>query len=398
MSGSRPGAEIITSSKRLEDFLAVARAERRLALDTEFLREKTYRARLCLVQLATRGEVVLVDVLADLDLGALSAIVGDEATEIVVHAGRQDFEILYEAHGLVPANVFDVQVAAAFVGLGSSLPYGRLVELVTGTSLTKGESYTDWCRRPLTSAQLQYAADDVRYLHEVADELARRLDDLGRAEWAADEMHMFEEEDTYRNDPEEAWRKVSGRGALNSRHLGMLKELAAWRERQAAQRNVPRGWVLKDAVLVDICRRRPRSARELKEIRGMSAGEADRSAAAIMAALERGASLQLPAGPRAPGRELQQRARILAGLADALVRSRCEREGLAPEVVVTRNEMESLLVALLTGRDSEIDGHRVMTGWRREFAGNAVAALARGRTALKAVPEAPYIAEVPLDA
>lgn len=389
-------AETVTSSSRLQEVVAAATQEGRLALDTEFLREKTYRARLCLVQLATRDEVLLVDVLTGMDLAPLARVVGDPDIEIVVHAGRQDFEILYEAHGIVPSNVFDVQLAAAFVGLGSSLPYGRLIEMVCGIALTKGESYTDWCRRPLTAAQLRYAADDVRYLLAAADDLKRRLDERGRLDWAKLEMRSLEDEQLYVTDPDEAWRRVGGRGSLNARHLGMLKELAAWREREAARRDIPRGWVLKDTVLLEICRRRPRSAEEMKQIRGMSSAEAERSARAILAALEKGAAEHMPVSPRGPGRDLQQRARIISGLADALVRSRCERAGIAPEVVVTRSELESVLLAILNGRDEDAAQHRVMSGWRKEFAGEAIAALARGRTALKVVPEAPYITEVGL--
>lgn len=339
---------------------------------------------------------MLIDPLTKVDLGPVAGAVGDPRVEIVVHAGRQDFEILYEAHGIVPANVLDVQLAAAFAGLGASLPYGRLVEMVVGTALAKGESYTDWCRRPLTPAQLRYAADDVKYLHPVADELTRRLDELGRMDWARREMSSLEDAHLYVSDPQEAWRRVAGRGVLNARHMGMLKELAAWRESEAARRDIPRGWVLKDAVLLEICRRRPRSAAELKQIRGISGPEAERSASQIAAALERGAAADVPMSQRGPSRELQQRARIISGLADALVRSRCERAGIAPEVVVTRAEMESLLLALLDGRDGDVGKHRAMTGWRKELIGDAVGALARGETALKAAPAPPFIEEVGL--
>ncbi len=186
-SSTRPspklGSVFVTRQDELDDAVAAARAAGTVGLDTEFLREKTYRAKLCLVQLAAGDAIYVVDVLEPLDLKGLADLVADPDVRVILHAGRQDLELFYEGWGAVPANVFDVQLAAGFAGHGASLPYGRLVETLVGEKLVKGESYTDWCRRPLTEAQLSYAADDVRYLAAAARRLDAELTRLGRRDW-----------------------------------------------------------------------------------------------------------------------------------------------------------------------------------------------------------------------
>lgn len=372
-----------------------ARVGGRIGFDTEFLREKTYRAKLCLAQVATAGGLYLVDPLAGADLGELAKLIADESVEVVVHSGRQDFELLYERYGVLPRRVFDVQLAAGFAGLGASLPYGRLVEALTDVDLVKGESYTDWCRRPLSAAQRDYAADDVRYLLEMSDSLRRRLRDAGHLEWAETEMELLEAEDLYRADPEEAWRKVSGRGTLSARQLTILREVARWREEEASRRDLPRGWIVKDQTLIEIARRAPASAAALKSIRGLAPREAERSAAAVTKAIRRGQEagpMTLPPSP--PGRALT-RARALSGVADAVVRSRCEAARVAPELVATRGELEALLADTFTGGPDD-RRHRLLQGWRRQLAGEAVVAVAEGRVAVRSIDRPPYIEEVML--
>lgn len=384
---------VVTSDAALVEVVEAARSGGRVAIDTEFMREKTYYARLCLVQVAVDGRVWLVDPLAGVDLRPLTALVAAPNVEVVVHAGRQDFDIFYEMHGTVPRRVFDVQIAAGFAGLGASLPYGRLVHALCGMEIVKGEAYTDWCRRPLTQAQSRYAADDVRYLLPAADELHRRLDGSGRSGWAREEMSSLESPASYRTDRGELWRRVSGRGTLTRRHLGMLRELAAWREECAAARDLPRGWVVKDATLVEIARRAPRTLEQLKSIRGLSGRAAERWGRDIIAAVERGRGAPPPETGSAPARGLIGRARAVAGLADAVVRARCEGAGIAAELVATRAELDALLVDVLGG-GVRPERHRLLTGWRRALAGDAVVALARGRIAVRASDSPPYIEEL----
>jgi ribonuclease D len=388
---------LITSPSELDEVVSSSRSARSIGMDTEFLREKTYRAKLCLVQIATDDEIYLIDPLQGLDLGVVAGLIGDPEIEVIVHAGKQDFELFYEDYGVVPTNVFDVQLGAAFAGYGSSLPYGRLVSELGGVQLVKGESYTDWCRRPLTSSQTRYAADDVRYLGAIGARLKKELESLGRVEWAMEEMRrQFEDKESYRFDPSSAWRKVSGRGSLSSRQLAILREVARWREETASNRNVPRGWLVKDPSLIEIARRGPSSPAELKGIRGFNAREADRSARAIVAAVDAGRRGEAIESIPTPPKSAQARARMLSGLADAIVRARCEEAKIATELVTNRTELEGLLAEVVNG-SLDPSRHRILNGWRRDLAGDAVLDLARGRIALKAIDRVPYIQEVPLD-
>jgi ribonuclease D len=386
---------LINSGSDLGDIVEESKAGGIVAIDTEFMREKTYRARLCLVQVATRDNLYIIDPLDVPDLGPLAALLPDPEVELIVHAGRQDFEIFAEQHDALPTNIFDVQLAAGFAGLGASLPYGRLVESITGTTLTKGESYTDWCRRPLTDAQLKYAADDVRYLPVVRDVLRDKLAASGRLGWVEDEMHILEDPALYSTDPNEVWRRVSGRGKMSGKQAALLKALARWREQTASRRDIPRGWVVKDQTLVEIARRSPKSTSELKNIRGFPAKESDRSGKEILAAIEEGKAAGPVATPDGPSRTAQIRARTLSGLADAIVRSRSEAAGVATELVSTRGELEAFLADLFDGGADE-SRHRLMRGWRKELAGEAVMDLAEGRIAVRSISKSPYIEEVPL--
>ncbi|HEX2049854.1 MAG TPA: ribonuclease D [Actinomycetota bacterium] len=385
----------IATGRDLERIADEARSDGALGLDTEFMRERTYRARLCLVQVATRSAIYLLDPLDGADLSPLGELLGAEDVEIVVHAGRQDLELFHETLDVVPRNVFDVQLAAAFAGHGASLPYGRIVAEIVGARITKGESYSDWCRRPLSRAQLDYAADDVRYLLDVSDALKRRLRELGRLEWLEEEMVLQHRAESYELDLDGAWRKVGGRGSLSGRQIAVLREVARWREEAAARRDIPRGWVLKDPTLVEIARRAPATSRDLARIRGISTAEVERSGGEIVAAVERGRNAPAVEQRPSPPREALLRARLVSSLADALVRARCERASIATELVATRGDLEEVLAERFAG-DGDGESHRLLQGWRREIAGTAVLDLADGRIALRALGARPWVEEVPL--
>ncbi|MEA2434560.1 MAG: ribonuclease [Actinomycetota bacterium] len=366
-----------------------------MSLDTEFMREKTYRARLCLVQVAANDHIFLLDPLSGLDLQPIADLVADPSVEVLVHAGKQDFDIFFERYGVVPANVFDVQLAASFAGYGASLPYGRLVEEILGLPLEKGESYTDWCARPLTESQLRYASDDVRYLPAIAAKLRSQLAEMGRSAWVREEMSVYETPDSFGSRPDEAWKKVTGRGALRPKQVAVLKELARWREETASQRDLPRGWVVKDPTLIELARRAPSNSNDLLAIRGLTSKEVERSGHALLDAIQTGRTGPEVKMPAQPPRSAQQRARMISGLADAIVRSRCDHADIATEVVATRGELESLLLDVFSNRVDEAN-HRLLRGWRRELAGDAVLALARGEVGVKASPKPPYVEEVSL--
>lgn len=393
---TRDTLEVVSTTEGLQAAIETATTEGRIALDTEFMRERTYRARLCLVQVATEASVTIVDPLAGVDLRPLADAIGDASLRVIVHAGKQDLEIFHDMFGVVPRNVFDVQVASAFAGLGASLPYARVVEALTGTSLAKGESYTDWCRRPLTGDQLSYAADDVRYLPAVADALDRRLAELGRTQWVFEELRGLENDDNYGSDPGAAWKRVSGRGSLSSAQLATLRELAAWREETARARDLPRGWIVKDPTLVELARRAPRSRDDLQRIRGLNKGEVDRSGKDILAAIARGKNAAPVERVAMPSRAIQVRTRAITGLADAVLRARCERAGIAPESVATRSELEAVIADCLAG-EADPAKHPLLTGWRRELAGLAIVAVAQGKIAVRATEKAPFIEEMEID-
>lgn len=388
---------LIAAQDQLDELLIRVRDAGVVALDTEFMRERTYRARLCLVQIAAGDDVFVVDPVDDLELQPVADLVADRVVEVVVHAGRQDLEIFSNRFGVVPKSIFDVQIAAGFTGRGASLSYGALVKDVLGKTLHKGEAYTDWCRRPLTRRQMQYAGDDVRWLVPAADALKRELRERNRLEWALQEMSYLEEEETYRIEPDEAWRRVSGRGALNGRQLAVLKELAAWREKSSMERDLPRGWVVKDVTLIEIARRQPSSMEALAAIRGMNGKEVARSGREILGVVAAGREASAPERAPAPDRAIQARTRVIAGLADVVVRTRCERAGIAPELVATRGDIESVLVDLFAnsgdGAVAATD-HRLLQGWRRELAGDAVLDVARGKLGVRSIDRPPYIEEI----
>lgn len=388
-------ATLVRSNEQLRAVVSGARESGRMGLDTEFLREKTYRARLCLVQISIPDAIYLIDPLEDVDLRPLAELTADPDVQLIVHAGKQDFELLYEDYGFAPKNVLDVQIAAGFVGLPASLAYGALVSNLMNVTLQKGEAYSDWCKRPLTSSQLTYAADDVRWLLPLADTLERKLESMGRRRWVHEEMRSYEDEDAYGVDEEEAWRRVAGRGTLSPKQVAVLREVARWREQTASSRDVPRGWLVKDPTLVEIARRAPGSAQALKGIRGINPKEAERSAGAIIGAIERGKSADPVEIPKAPPKRAQVRARMLVGLADAVVRTRCDAAEIATELVATRGELDAVLTHFAAG-SLEPTNHRLLRGWRRELAGDAVLEVASGRIALRAIDKPPYVEEVRL--
>lgn len=372
---------------------AEARAAGAMGLDTEFMRERTYRARLCLVQLATPQGIYIVDPLEVDDLSEIASLIADPDVEVLVHAGRQDLEIFFERYDAVPARIYDIQVAAAFAGLGASLPYGRLVQELTGAKLKKGESYSDWCRRPLTDEQMTYAADDVRYLFEAADELKKRLVRQGRDAWVIEELGALENRDAFVTDLDSVYKRVGGRGSLTGKQLGVLREVARWREMEAQRRDTPRGWVVKDPTLIEIARRAPTNIGALSKIRGLNPKEAERFGSDILDAIEKGLAGAEVQTAKAPPRAAQVRARVLSGPCDAIVRNRCEAANLATELVSTRGELEALLADISAGV-SDLSRHRMMRGWRKELAGDHVVAFASGAVSLRAIEKPPYIEEL----
>jgi len=330
-----------------------------IGLDTEFMRERTYFAQLCLLQLSFGDAAVCVDTLALPDLGALRAIMGAAAIGKVLHAARQDLEVLGPATGPV-VGLFDTQVAAALIGLPAQIGYGDLVNQLLGQRLHKAETRTDWSRRPLTHAQLAYALDDVRYLQPLREQLTARLHTLGRWSWFEEEMAQLDAVGSYAIDPEESWRRLKGIAELDPARQSLARALAAWRERRAISSDRPRNWILPDTALRDIVLRVPRTAAQLALIAELPEGIRNNSGADILALIE---AQQLPAAlPPLPRRQRPEAAETeLLQKLSQLTQQTGRELGLAPEILATRRDMQRLVNGARDGGP--------LSGWRRAVIG-----------------------------
>ena len=346
------------------------------------------------MQLATADRLAVLDPLEDVDVGPIAELVGDPAVQLVMHAPAGDLLLFATRYGVRATNVFDTQLAAGFVGYGISMAYDRLVERALGVALQHNETFSDWSRRPLTEAQVAYAADDVRYLFALADALVAKLEEMGRRAWAEDEIaRRYGPAATIEPDPQRAYLKVSRRGRLSGRQLSALRAVAAWREEEARSRDLPPGWVLKDPSVVEVARRNPPDAAALGRLRGLGSLSGS-SSQRLLDALARAADAEPPATARELPPGLARRVAAASALGAVLVRARCEGAHIAPELVATRAELESFVEAMANG----LDEHALLTGWRRELVGSELRELVRGNVALALDPQAPYVRTLALPA
>ncbi|MFR5000083.1 MAG: ribonuclease D [Slackia sp.] len=260
----------ITDRKQLKEFADRAKRSAVLAVDTEFLREKTYWPRLCLIQLATEEESVVVDPFRVKDLSDLAELFVDERIVKLFHAAGQDMELIVHEMGVVPKPVFDTQIAASLLGDMLQIGYGSLVLNECNVKLKKADSFTDWSRRPLTDSQIQYALDDVIYLPRIYRSMKERLEKLGRLSWLDRDFEELSDPERYKVDPYERFKRLKRVNQLTPQQLSAAREVAAWRETQAMKRNIPRKWVVTDEQIVEICKREPRTLDELFMVRGVS--------------------------------------------------------------------------------------------------------------------------------
>lgn len=358
----------IRDPAELEARLAAWPAGAPIALDTEFVRERTYYPRLCLIQAAAAGDILLVDALAIPDGGALGRALLSPARPKILHAARQDIEALLPLTATPPPAVFDTQQAAALLGFPAQVGYAELVRLVLGVTLEKGHARTDWSRRPLSPEQLAYAADDVRYLPALAAELDARLVTAGRRAWLDEESAALGDVSLYRVEPEDAWRRLKGIERLDDAAYAAARSLAAWRERRAMARDLPRGWVLPDAALYDLAAARPQTPEALARVASVPARTAARAAGELLAAIA--APAAAIRGPEGPGRPGPEQLRLEKVLQQALTAVAAEL-GIAAEVVATRRELSALARGT---RDLP-----VLRGWRRRAAGERLLAALEGR-------------------
>ena len=347
-----------------------------VTIDTEFLRESTYYPILCVMQMASPDEAVVVDALApDIDLAALFALMADERVLKVFHAGRQDIEIIWHRAGLIPHPVFDTQIAAMVLGHGDSISYEQLVQRITGDHLDKSHRFTDWSRRPLSKAQIAYAISDVTHLRDIYLALSADLEKRGRTEWVNEEMEILTSPDTYRSEPESAWQRVRTR-ARKPKELAVLMEVAAWREREAQGRDVPRGRVLKDDALGDIAVQAPTSIEKLAALRSLPRGfERSKWGEAILEAVARGLARDPKSLPRIERGRAAVNGAAIVELLKVLLRMTAERHAVAAKVIATVDDLEWIAA------DDEADV-AALKGWRRELFGEKALALKHGRLAL----------------
>ena len=349
-----------------------------VTVDTEFVRETTFWPDLCLIQIAGGADECLVDPLAPgIDLKPFFALMANAAVLKVFHAARQDLEIIHLLSRVIPKPIFDTQVAAMVCGFGDSISFSNLVRNIVGTEIDKSSQFTDWRRRPLSAKQLTYALSDVTQLRPVYEHLAAELEKTGRAGWLAEEMTALTDAATYEQHPETAWQRLKLR-VKSKKALGVLVEVAAWRERTAQSANVPRGRVLKDEAIYDIANQMPKTAEELGELRTINDGFA-RSArgqelvAAVKAGLARDPATlpQLERGTSTP-----VEAQAVLELLKVLLKASAAEHGVAPKMIATTDDLERLAV------EGEPDV-MALKGWRRELFGGRALALKHGKLALK---------------
>jgi ribonuclease D len=330
-----------------------------IALDTEFLRERTYRPQLCLLQLATPAEAQCVDPLADVPLAALKSVLAAGGAPKILHAARQDLEVLWPLYGAVTP-LFDTQVAAALAGMPAQIGYSELARRLLGIEVEKGQTRTDWSRRPLTEAQLRYAIDDVAHLAALRELLLEQLHKLGRLAWLDEELRELARGDRLFVDPEKAHERLRWSSELDPDRARLLQRLAAWRERRAAEKDRPRTWILEDAGLRALAIRAPRTMEQLARIEELTPGFVERSGGMLLQLIH---DADLPATlpplpPRArPDPEVQARVKHLS----TIVAKRATELGVAAEVLATRRELESIVRGESTAE--------VLSGWRRDVVG-----------------------------
>lgn len=368
---------VITKTSDLAEACKRLAAHDYVTVDTEFLRESTFWPKLCVIQMAGPDMSFIVDALADgLSLDPFFELMADRNVTKVFHAARQDVEIVYHLGNLIPAPLFDSQVAAMVCGFGDSISYDQLVYKVTGAQIDKSSRFTDWSRRPLTQKQLEYALADVTHLRDVYQFLKANLAEQGRSHWVQDEMEILTSESTYRSEPENAWKRLKMR-VRKPKELAVMMEVAAWREKEAQSRNVPRNRVIKDDAIYEIASQQPDDAEKLSRLRTIPKGfERSKSGEAIVNAVKRGQAIPKEQIPRLPkGKPAPDGSAAAVDLLKVLLKMVSESHGVAAKVIATVDDLEKIAA------DDEADV-AALKGWRMELFGQLALKLKHGEVAL----------------
>ncbi|AZO42802.1 MULTISPECIES: ribonuclease D [Mesorhizobium] len=370
---------VITTQKELETVLAAFEKSDFVTVDTEFIRETTFWPILCLIQMAAPGVTALIDPLApDIDLKPFFKLMANEAVVKVFHAARQDIEIIVHLGDLVPHPVFDTQVAAMVCGFGDSVSYDQLVQRITGARLDKSSRFTDWRHRPLSDKQLDYALADVTHLIEVYQHLSAELERENRAHWLNEEMEVLTSRETYDPHPEDAWKRLKMR-LRKPQELAIVQGVAAWREREARERDVPRGRVLKDDAIYEVAQQAPRDAAALGKLRTTPKGwERSSTATALLGAVNTALALPKEQMPKLPKNfQPPEGSSAAAELLKVLLRIVAEKEGVASKVLASSDDIDRIAAE---GEDADVPA---LQGWRRAVFGEAALKLVRGEIGIK---------------
>ena len=377
--------EFVDTPAALHELCAKLRDSEWLAIDTEFIREKTYYPRLCLLQVCNGEVAACVDPLRLDDLQPLLDILYDGAILKVLHAARQDLEIFLHDYHRLPMPVFDTQPAAALLGHGDQIGYANLVKLLLDVELPKDQSRTDWSRRPLDELQLRYALDDVVYLGRLYLHMRGHLFDRERLQWLAADFATLADPQTYFPNPDDMWQRTKGRQMLRGRQLAVLQRLAAWREREARARDLPRKWVLKDDVMIELSRRMPRDAAGLAKIRGIEPGLIRREGEALLKLVAAAASLPREEWPRDAGRPapLTTNQDAMVDLLSAALRLVADQHQLSTLAIASRKDLECFVRG-----EADCALHE---GWRQSLAGDVLGAVMNGELRLAVGPDGVHL-------
>lgn len=368
----KPPMQYVTDLPALESLCRTLRQSPRLALDTEFVGEDTFVPRLELIQVATATTAAVIDFPAVQASGSLDTfweLICDTKIEKIVHAGRQDLDLFATHAGQIPKPFFDTQIAAAMVGYGAQVAYANLVQRLHGTKLAKAHTFTNWSARPLSDDQISYALEDVEFLLSIHTHLQDRLSTLGRLEWAGEEFARLETAVGEKSrEPQERYQRIRGWETLKPKGAAVLRELAAWREAEARRRNVPRGRVMRDEVLLQLARHPPKSVAELRGLRGVHSSEVDRHGEQLLATITSALALPASAWPEVPReRKPDPESTGIVELLQAVLKARAAEEGIAPTMLATSSDLQTLVEAKQNRATLDVP---ILRGWRRQLAGD----------------------------
>ncbi|HUY33220.1 MAG TPA: ribonuclease D [Pirellulales bacterium] len=379
---------MITNDRDLAVFCRRLAGAKSIAFDTEFVSEHTYRPQLCLVQVAVEGELAAIDPLAVGDMTPFWEALAAEGQsggehETIVHAGREEVAFSLASLGRPPRGLFDVQIASGLVGADYPAGYGNLISKFLGVTPSKGETRTDWRRRPLTDRQVEYALDDVRHLHPLRDRLVQRLDELGRRAWMQTEMETFLEEVRAMRG-RDRWRKVSGSSGLSSRNQALVRELWLWRESEAEHRDCPVRRVLRDDLIVELARRRSADPKQIRAVRGMERGDLQRHVPALSQAIARALAVPDDDCPEPANRETNSQLTMLGQFLSSALSSICREANVAASLVGTAGDVRDL-IALRLGQvnSAASEPPSLARGWRAEVVGQLLNDLLEGKVSIR---------------